>query len=67
MIEKILKDTYVNPKVELTQTDYNRLVQTAQMVVMEFLEPMVKMVLLQSSKSRTGTGMFRMMEVHRGN
>lgn len=29
MIEKILKDTYVNPKVELTQTDYNRLVQTA--------------------------------------
>ena len=27
----ILKDTYVNPKVELTQTDYNRLVQTAQM------------------------------------
>jgi hypothetical protein len=31
MIEKILKDTYVNPKVELTQTDYNRLVQTAQM------------------------------------
>lgn len=30
MIEKILKDTYVNPKVELTQTDYNRLVQTAQ-------------------------------------
>lgn len=31
MIEKILKDTYVNPKVELTQTEYNRLVQTAQM------------------------------------
>lgn len=31
MIEKILEDTYVNPKVELTQTDYNRLVQTAQM------------------------------------
>ncbi len=31
MIEKILKDTYVSPKVELTQTDYNRLVQTAQM------------------------------------
>ena len=31
MIEKILKDTYVNPNVELTQTDYNRLVQTAQM------------------------------------
>lgn len=30
MIEKILKDTYVNPKVELTQSDYNRLVQTAQ-------------------------------------
>ena len=31
MVEKILKETYVNPKVELTQTDYNRLVQTAQM------------------------------------
>lgn len=31
MIGKILKDTYVNPKVELTQSDYNRLVQTAQM------------------------------------
>ncbi len=31
MIEKILQDTYVSPKVELTQTDYNRLVQTAQM------------------------------------
>ena len=31
MIEKILKDTYVNPKVELTQSDYNSLVQTAQM------------------------------------
>ena len=31
MIEKILKDTYVTPKVELTQSDYNRLVQTAQM------------------------------------
>lgn len=31
MIEKILKDTYVNPKVELTQSDYNRLVQMAQM------------------------------------
>ena len=29
MIEKILKDTYVNPKVELTQTDYNRLVLAA--------------------------------------
>ena len=31
MIEKILKDTSVNPKVALTQTDYNRLVQTAHM------------------------------------
>ena len=31
MIEKILKDTYVSPKVELSQSDYNRLVQTAQM------------------------------------
>ena len=31
MIEKILKDTYVNPKVELTQDDYNRLVQMATM------------------------------------
>lgn len=31
MIEKILKDTYVNPKVELTQNDYNRLVQLATM------------------------------------
>ena len=31
MIEKILKDTHVSPKVELTQTDYNQLVQTAQM------------------------------------
>ncbi len=31
MIEKILKDTYVNPKVELTQSDYNRLVSMAQM------------------------------------
>jgi len=31
MIEKILKDTYVSPKVELTLDDYNRLVQTAQM------------------------------------
>lgn len=31
MIEKILKDTYVTPKVELTQSDYNRLVQMAQM------------------------------------
>ena len=25
MIEKILKDTYVNPKVELTQTDSQRM------------------------------------------
>ena len=31
MIEKILKDTYVDPKVELTQSDYNRLVSMAQM------------------------------------
>lgn len=31
MVEKILKDTYVNPKVELTQNDYNRLVQMATM------------------------------------
>lgn len=31
MIEKILKNTYVNPKVELTQSDYNRLVSMAQM------------------------------------
>ena len=31
MMEKILKDTYVNPKVELTQSDYNRLVSMAQM------------------------------------
>lgn len=29
MVEKILKETYVNPKVELTQGDYNRLVQMA--------------------------------------
>ena len=31
MVEKILKETYVNPKVELTQNDYNRLVQMATM------------------------------------
>lgn len=31
MIEKILKETYVTPKVELTQSDYNRLVQMATM------------------------------------
>lgn len=31
MIEKILKDTYVNPKVELTQKEYNDLVALAQM------------------------------------
>ena len=31
MVEKILKETYVNPKVELTQSDYNRLVSLAQM------------------------------------
>ena len=29
MIEKILKDTNVNPKVELSQNDYNRLVELA--------------------------------------
>ena len=31
MVEKILKETYVTPKVELTQDDYNRLVQMATM------------------------------------
>ena len=31
MIEKILKETYVTPKVELTQDEYNRLVQIATM------------------------------------
>lgn len=31
MIEKILKETYVIPKVELTQDDYNRLVSLATM------------------------------------
>lgn len=31
MVEKILKETYVNPKVELTQNDYNRLVSMAKM------------------------------------
>ena len=31
MIEKILKDTYVNPKVELTQEEYNNLVSLARM------------------------------------
>ena len=31
MIEKILKETYVTPKVELTQDDYNRLVSLATM------------------------------------
>lgn len=31
MIDRILKDTYVCPKVELTQEDYNRLVQMARM------------------------------------
>ncbi len=31
MIEKILKDTYVNPKVELALNDYNLLVEMAQM------------------------------------
>lgn len=31
MIEKILKDTYVNPKVELTQAEYNNLVALARM------------------------------------
>lgn len=31
MIDKILKDTYVNPKVELTQKEYNDLVSLARM------------------------------------
>lgn len=31
MVEKILKDSYVNPKVELSQSDYNRLVSMATM------------------------------------
>ena len=31
MMEKILKDTYVNPKVELTQREYNDLVALARM------------------------------------
>lgn len=31
MVEKILKETYVNPKIELTQGDYNRLVELARM------------------------------------
>lgn len=31
MIEKILKDTYVNPKVELSQSDYNGLVSMAKL------------------------------------
>lgn len=31
MIEKILKSTYVNQKVELSQEDYNRLVEMAQL------------------------------------
>lgn len=31
MIEKILKNTYVNPKVELTQAEYNELVSLARM------------------------------------
>ncbi len=31
MIEKILKNTYVNPKVELTQSDYNSLVSMAKL------------------------------------
>lgn len=31
MIEKILKDTYVNPKVELSQKEYNDLVTLARM------------------------------------
>lgn len=31
MLEKILKETYVTPKVELTQNEYNRLVQMATM------------------------------------
>lgn len=31
MIEKILKDTYVNPKIELSQSDYNGLVSMAKL------------------------------------
>ena len=31
MVEKILKESHVNPKVELTLDDYNRLVQMATM------------------------------------
>lgn len=31
MIENILKETYVTPKVELTQNEYNRLVKIAKM------------------------------------
>lgn len=31
MVEKILKETYVTPKVELTQNEYNRLVELATM------------------------------------
>ena len=31
MVEKILKETYVTPKIELTQNDYNRLVSMATM------------------------------------
>lgn len=31
MVERILKETYVTPKIELTQTDYNRLVSMAKM------------------------------------
>ena len=38
MIEKILKDTYVNPKVELTQREYNNLVALARMKAMEIEE-----------------------------
>jgi len=30
-MEKILKETYVNPKIELTQNEYNRLVDLAKM------------------------------------
>lgn len=38
MIEKILKDTYVNPKVELTEKDYNRLMKMAKMKAKEIEE-----------------------------
>lgn len=38
MVEKILKNTYVNPKIELTQSDYNRLVELARMKAKKIAE-----------------------------